>query len=247
MALLRKFDPALFHRRSIRLKGYDYSRPGIYFFTTCTHFREPLFGTYAHGKIILNSFGKIVKTTWFDLPRHNQNITLDAFVVMPDHFHGIIIINHNEINLDETVDDGEIEICTRVGIDIGDAVGAGSEPAPTANDKSEPAPTANGKSEPAPTANDKSEPAPTAYDNNIPNPVKQIVRTQIRKQQPLSEIIRQFKTFSALRINELRKTMGVPVWQRNYYESIVRGQINLDKVRRYIHTNPQRLNTLNEY
>ena len=221
------YDPSIHHRRSIRLQNWDYSWTGKYFITMKVNANTIIFGEVINGKMLLNEFGQICAETWIDLPNHYPNIRLDSWIVMPDHFHGIIIINHNEINLDETVDDGEIEICTRVGIDIGDAVGAGSEPAPTANDKSEP--------------------APTAYDNNIPNPVKQIVRTQIRKQQPLSEIIRQFKTFSALRINEQRKTMGVPVWQRNYYESIVRGQINLDKVRRYIHTNPQRLNTLNEY
>lgn len=217
MVLLRKFDPESFHRRSIRLKGYDYSQPGIYFFTTCTHFHEPLFGGYRDGKLLLNPFGEIVKASWFDLPRHNHNITLDAFVVMPDHFHGIIVINKNETNVDEQFHDGDPDLNDGVGIDTGDDVGAGSEP------------------------------APTSCDNHPPNPVIPIVRVQIRKQQPLSEIIRQFKTFSAVRINELRKTPDVSVWQRNYYESIIRGQINLDKVRKYIYTNPQRMKTLNDY
>lgn len=217
MALLRKFDPELFHRRSIRLKGYDYSRPGIYFFTTCTHYHEPLFGAYADEHILLNPLGEIVKTTWFDLPRHNHNITLDAFVVMPDHFHGIIVIHKNEINVNQKVHDDDNDLNIGFGMDTGDDVGAGSEPAPTS------------------CACDSINPGmPT-----MPNP--------IRKKQPLSEIIRQFKTFSALRINELRKTPGVSVWQRNYYESIIRGQNNLDKVRKYISTNPQRMKTLNDH
>jgi len=217
MVLLRHFDSSLYHRRSIRLKGYDYSRPGIYFFTTCTYLHEPLFGDFTDGHILLNPLGEIVKAAWFDLPRHNHNITLDAFVVMPDHFHGIIVINKNETNVDQNVNDGDTDINIGVGFGIDADVGAGSEP------------------------------APTSCANDPPNPVIPIVRTQIRKQQPLSEIIRQFKTFSAWRINELRKTPGIPVWQRNYYESIIRGQVNLDKVQGYIYTNPQRIKTLIDY
>jgi REP element-mobilizing transposase RayT len=217
MVLLRHFDPNLFHRRSIRLKGYDYSQPGIYFFTTRTHFNEPLFGVFADGHILLNPFGEIVKTTWFDLPKHNHNITLDAFVVMPDHFHGIIIINKNENNVGQKVHDDDPDIYMGGGVDIADDVGAGSEP------------------------------APTSCANGSPNPIMPVVRVPITKQQPLSEIIRQFKTFSALHINELRKTPGVSVWQRDYYESIIRRQANLDKVRKYILTNPNRMKTLNDH
>ncbi len=158
------------HRRSIRLKGYDYSQPGAYFVTICTHQRDCLFGSVINGQMILNEYGKIVEQTWFDLVNHVGNVELDAFVVMPNHVHGIIII-----------------------IDNSDVVGAGSEPAPT-----------------------------------------------LRKSQPLPEIVRQFKTFSAKRINQIRRTAGVPVWQRNYYEHIIRQEEVLQQLRAYISENPQR-------
>ena len=88
-----------------------------------------------------------------------------------------------------------------------------------------------------------SEPVPTICINDQTTPIEPFGRIPVPKHQPLTEIIRQFKTFSVRRINEMRKTPGVSVWQRNYYESIVRGQGNLDKVRNYILANPLRIIT----
>ncbi len=164
------YDPRRHRRRSIRLKGYDYTQPGAYFVTMVTHHRRPLFGEVVDGEMRLNMFGEIVEWTWRDLPNHVANIVLDAFVVMPNHVHGIVII----------VDDKHI-------------VGAGSEPAPTN-----------------------------------------------RKRHGLPEIVRQFKTFSARRINEHRGVRGVPVWQRNYYEHIIRNERALHRIRAYIRNNPRR-------
>ena len=247
MVLLRGFDPGLFHRRSIRLKGYDYSRPGIYFFTICVNPRESLFGAFSDGIVLLSPYGEIVKSTWFDLPNHNLNITLDTFVIIPDHFHGIIIINetsavgeqggHDTDNGDAGDDVGPGSE-QNVGAGSGQNVGAGSEPAPTfsTNDPSGTFST----NDPAGTfcTNDRTDPICT---NNPASHIAPFRRAPVPKQQPLSEIIRQFKTFSARRINEMRKTPGVSVWQRNYYESIIRGKDNLDKVRKYILANPQRI------
>jgi REP element-mobilizing transposase RayT len=143
--------------------GYDYTQPGAYFVTICTRDRVCLFGEVVGGQMQLNELGRLVEWTWQDLSNHVANIVLDAFVVMPNHVHGIIII-----------------------------VGAGSEPAPTT------------------------------------------------KQYGLPEIVRQFKTFSALRINEQRGTPGAPVWQRNYYEHIIRTEDSLARIREYIAGNPLR-------
>jgi len=162
-----RYDPQKHHRRSIRLKGYDYSQAGAYFITICTKDRACLFGEVVDGEMRLNALGQIVQDVWHDLPNH-VNVVLDAFVVMPNHVHGIVIIP------DDTVV----------------VVGAGSEPAPTT--------TRHG----------------------------------------LPEIVRQFKTFSARRINELRGTPGLPVWQRNYYEHIIRNEESLHRIRAYIANNP---------
>jgi len=165
-----KYDPARHHRRSIRLKGYDYTQAGAYFVTICTQDRMCLFGEIVDGEMRLNDAGEIVAWTWHDMPNHISNVQLDAFVVMPNHVHGIIVITDPVVAV---------------------VVGAGSEPAPT-------------------------------------------------KSYGLPEIVRQFKTFSARRINDLRGTQGTPVWQRNYYEHIIRDEESLNRIREYILNNPSR-------
>ena len=87
-----KYDPQLHHRRSIRLKGYDYSSAGAYFVTVCTNNRECLFGDIREGKMVLNECGEIVSLKWKNIPAHFGNVELDEFVIMPNHIHGIIII-----------------------------------------------------------------------------------------------------------------------------------------------------------
>jgi len=154
-----KFDPKIHHRRSIRLKGYDYSQPGVYFITMDTYNKEQLLGEVIDGLMYLSQAGKILSYVWSDLPIHYPNVCLDSFCVMPDHFHGIIQLN--EVN-------------------------AGSYP------------------------------------------------------HPLSEIVRALKAFSAKRINVLRKTPGQQVWQRNYYEHIIRDAVEWEQIRAYIDENPQK-------
>jgi REP element-mobilizing transposase RayT len=168
-----KYDPEKHHRRSIRLKGYDYSQQGAYFVTICTKNRACLFGEIQQGQMNLNDLGKVVNDTWGNLPNHYAYIELDTFVIMPNHIHGIILLSD---------------------ILVG-AIGAGLKPAPTT--------------------------------------------ATITKRQPLSEIIRALKTFSARRINAYRNTVGSPVWQRNYYEHIIRDEDSLDCIRQYIMDNPK--------
>jgi REP element-mobilizing transposase RayT len=140
-----KYDPEKHHRRSIRLKGYDYSSAGSYFITICTYQRECL--------LVL---------------KDNRDVFRDR----------------------------------------NDGVGAGFA------DDLLPL-TENLSTKPAPTEN-----------------------LAIIQNHGISEIIRGFKTFSARRINQIRHTPGIPVWQRNYYEHIVRDESSFQKIRQYIQTNP---------
>ena len=87
-----KFDPRKHHRRSIRLKGYDYSQNGAYHVTVVTQGRECLFGEIVDGKMRLNEHGEIVQKWWNELPIHFPTVELGAFVIMPNHTHGIIFI-----------------------------------------------------------------------------------------------------------------------------------------------------------
>ncbi len=80
------------NRRSIRLKGYDYTQPGAYFVTICTQDRQCLFGEVVEGEMLLNDAGNIVETEWRSLPQRFPGIQTDTFVVMPNHIHGVILV-----------------------------------------------------------------------------------------------------------------------------------------------------------
>lgn len=91
-----KYDPDKHHRRSIRLKHYDYSTSGHYFVTICIQNRACLLGNIVAGQMQLNDAGRMVKQSWIDLPNRFPHIALDKFIVMPNHFHGIISL-HNPV------------------------------------------------------------------------------------------------------------------------------------------------------
>jgi len=183
-----KYDPSKHHRRSIRLNGYDYSQAGAYYVTIVVHHRECLFGEVVNGEMKLNRYGEIVEHAWFDLPRHYRHIALGAFIIMPNHAHGIIVI----------YDDRRGGSLSGVNHVPGMAI-AGKTDLP---------------------------------ENPETRPYKPI------KRHALSEIVRAFKSFSAKRINILRKMQGIPVWQRNYYEHIIRNEQDLKNKSDYILSNP---------
>jgi putative transposase len=198
------FDPDHHHRRSIRLPDFDYRSPGAYFVTICVRGRECLFGQVINEKMLSNEAGAMVVRVWNDLPAHYANVTLDAFVLMPNHIHGIIVLT----------DDGRSIVSDR-GCPIlafGLPVGAGFKPAPTYN--------------------------PDLGVGRLPG--RAGLKPAPTRPHGFPEIVRGFKTFSARRINEARRTPSISVWQRNYYEYIVRNQAELRRVREYIDLNPRR-------
>ena len=87
------YNPNIHHRRSIRLKGYDYSQAGAYFITICVMGRQHLFGQVVNKEMILNQLGQIAYNEWLNTPQLRPNVSLDVFVIMPNHIHGIILIN----------------------------------------------------------------------------------------------------------------------------------------------------------
>ncbi|HLD34327.1 MAG TPA: transposase [Patescibacteria group bacterium] len=109
-------------RKRNRLQGYDYSRNGYYFITICTQDRIDWFGEIRNGEMKLNKNGEIIRQCWDDLPNHYHNVDLDVFVVMPNHVHGIVVVDN------VSVGDG----CGVVGVGFGDGkVGVGLKPTPT--------------------------------------------------------------------------------------------------------------------
>lgn len=91
-----RYNPEIHHRRSIRLQGYDYTQRGAYFVTICTWKLVARFGEVVDGVMHMNDGGKIAHRLWNTLPRRFPGVELDAFVVMPNHIHGILVRTHNE-------------------------------------------------------------------------------------------------------------------------------------------------------
>ena len=167
-------------RRSIRLPGYDYTQSGVYFITIGTQNRECLFGDIKNGALQLNDEGIIVEEKWKETPILRPNVVLDEFVVMPNHFHGIVVI---------------------------------AEPG-------------RGVLQYAPT-------------NEHEQPTRSNTTELRSPSQTIGAIIRGFKSATAKRINELRGTPGAKIWQRNYYEHIIRNDDELHFIREYTVNNPQ--------
>jgi len=90
------YNPEKHHRRTIRLKGYDYSQAGAYFVTVCRQNRECLFGDIVFGEMQNNSAGEMIQRVWNELPVKYSDVAIDEFIAMPNHIHGIIVIEGND-------------------------------------------------------------------------------------------------------------------------------------------------------
>lgn len=175
-----KYDPQKHQRRSIRLKGYDYSQPGWYYITLCTHNREHLFGSIKDAKIVLNGVGQIIQNEWLKTGTIRENISIGEFVIMPNHLHGIIQIM---------------------------AEGAY-----------------------------RNTPQPNTPQPNTP---QRDTSQQFKSpSQTIGAIIRGFKSTTTKKINQMQNTPGAKLWQRNYYEHIVRDEKDLKRIQQYIIENP---------
>ena len=158
------YNHDIHYRRSIRLREYDYRSAGTYFVTVCAFQREFLFGEVIDGEIRLNDAGLCVEEWWRQVVTHFYGVDIDQFIIMPNHFHGIVTI-----------------------------VGAGF---------------------PRPDA---------CVTGNCPT---------------LGQIVGYFKFQSTKHVNIVRNNPGCPVWQRNYYEHVIRNETDLTNIRQYVVNNP---------
>jgi putative transposase len=157
-------------RRSIRLPQFDYTQPGAYTVTICTQPQAPSFGQIVGETVRFNSYGQVVDRCWRQIRDHNPFVQLDAFVVMPNHLHGILVLGY-------------------------DARARGT--------------------------------ACRALTERFGKPVPGSLPT----------LIRSFKSAATRGINRLRGTPGGRVWQRGYYERVIRNERELNAVRGYIAAN----------
>jgi REP element-mobilizing transposase RayT len=126
------YNPAIHHRRSIRLKGYDYSQAGLYFITICCQDRICRFGHIENSEMVLNELGMVACNEWAKLPERFPNFELDVFQIMPNHIHGIIILNEMPVGAGFTPAQNDMYIGAT---DIGATdIGATARVAPTVSD-----------------------------------------------------------------------------------------------------------------
>ena len=161
-------DGSMIRRTSNRLSGWNYANVAAYFVTLVVRDRACLFGEISDGEMFLNSYGSVVDESWSWLQEQYEHVELDAYVVMPNHLHGIIVIT----------------------------------------------------------------------DNQFGQPVSQ--------RKPLGRLIGAFKTVSTKRVNELRSTPGESIWQRGFYDRVIRNEAELESVREYISGNPLKWDEDNE-
>ena len=95
-AILRRGDrpvaPTTHRRRSLRLPRFDYTQQGAYFVTVCTRNRAGVFGEIVNGEMQLNDSGRVAQRVWEEIPTHFLQVEIDAWVVMPNHVHGVLVI-----------------------------------------------------------------------------------------------------------------------------------------------------------
>ena len=219
------YNSNIHHRRSIRLKRYDYTQQGAYFVTICTHQRNCLFGEIVDGEIKLNTNGEIARGSWLSIPRYFKNVELDEFVIMPNHLHGIIIIESSEVAGEALANQDFSQLFSEVA---GEAL-ANQD---FSQSFSEVAGEALANQDFSQQQNLSSQCfAPTVYTGET-------IKINGTKPQSLAAITQNYKSVSTRQINRMNKAKGNVIWQRNYYEHIIHNEEALNNIREYIVNNP---------
>jgi len=217
-----KYTPTIHHRRSIRLKGYDYSQAGMYFVTLCCQDMICRFGKIENGEMILNDFGKIAIDEWLKTAEIRKTVVLHDFIVMPNHFHGIIELTQPVGNA------GNAGVVGNVGA-LRDDVGALRDDVGALRDDV-------GALRATPLRETTSLPVTRPYSRTD---VKNEYMSSISpKCGELATIVRAFKSAVTKQINELRNTRGEKLWQRDYWENIIRNDKFYQYIANYIINNP---------
>ena len=194
------YNPTIHHRRSIRLKGYDYSQAGLYFITICVQNRKCLFGEIIDGLMILNDAGEMVDNEWKKISERFTNVQLHEYIVMPNHFHAILEI-----------------------------VGATLVVAP--HNKT--------------VASEKKQPQGIAPTNELNANENVQSKTFVpAKPKTVGDIVGAFQSIATVEYIRGVKQWGWKpfngkLWQRNYYEHIIRDKQSYQRISNYIINNPK--------
>lgn len=225
-------DSARHQRRSIRLQGYDYAQAGAYFVTICTQQKACLFGKIVHGEMQLNEAGKMIHTVWHQLPMRFDTLALDEFVVMPNHIHGILVLQEgdckNRTNITQNNDRGG-ESCICPESCIRPHVGGGT------ND--------GGDHKDRPYVTRDADRGGESGIRPFNQPNKSFIRPRGTLPDTVGRIVQAFKSITTHAYITGVKQQGWPpfagkLWQRNYWEHIIRNESDWHQIREYIHNNP---------
>nr|WP_319510118.1 transposase [uncultured Draconibacterium sp.] len=195
------YNPNIHHRRTIRLKNYDYSAAGLYFITLCTTNREHIFGQIINGEMIYNAFGNIATEEWAKTPEIRKNISLGEFIIMPNHFHAIISIDY------KITDEGN------------DPIGKFQSPSQTIGA------------------------IIRGYKGATTKRINQIIReAKAGRGDRAGDLVTGVLQYAPSR-SPSRSPIGAlsgegSIWQRNYYESIIRTERAYRNISNYIINNP---------
>ncbi len=217
------------NRRSIRLPGFDYSQAGSYFVTIRIQNGARLFGEVEDGTMVMSDAGKMVNTVWHELSTYYPGVTIDAFQIMPNHIHGIIVLH--------------------------DAVGATPRGCPDrmGSPRGCPDRMATPRGCPDRMGSPRGCPDRMGSPRGCPDRVGSPRDCPDRMGSPrgcqtvgllsLPDVVHRFKTMTTKRYADGVKQQGWPrfagrLWQRNYYEHIIRDEDDLNRIRRYIEENP---------
>ena len=189
--MTNKYNQDTHHRRSIRLKGYDYSQSGLYFITLCTVDRTCMFGNVVEGKMQLNDIGQLVEQEWLNtINIRHDNVRLHNYIVMPNHFHAIIEIRRGESHSPQSH-----------------------------------SPYSHSSQSHLSQSNSSS----ITNECNING--KDLPRRMKSPSKTVGAIVRGFK-------GAVSRQLGYSIWQRNYYEHIIRTDASYRHISNYIENNP---------
>ena len=197
------YNPNIHHRRSIRLKGYDYSQAGLYFITICVQDRECLFGKIVDGEMILNDAGKMADNEWMKIPERFTNVQLHEYVVMPNHFHAIMQI-----------------VGATLVVAQNDTVAQNTDEQNIPNDTV--------------AQNDK----PVSDEQGQPQGIAPT------KPKTVGDMVGAFQSIVTVEYIRGVKQLGWQsfngkLWQRNYWEHIIRDEQSYQRISEYIINNPK--------
>ena len=213
--------PPLPRRKTIRLQNYDYSQNGAYFVTICTAYKRPLFGVVRRGDpfgrppvpayVELSETGRIVESYLTEIPSHYPDVHLASYVIMPDHIHMILVLTQNQPQ--------RAGQCPAPTEESDLSRRRGGTPGPPATTEKTAPPCRRGGTPGPPATTEKT--APPCRRGGTPGP------------PALPKIINAFKSLTT-------RKAGTSLWQRGYYEHILRNQQDFDEAAGYIQGNPAR-------